>query len=265
MTLAQTLPRAWNIFWQHKHLLLLVLILEAAFFVSVVKLHYTFFVPTSEAALRATEAMQQEFEKTPNEELHLLDETLSQNAEFMASYYVLVENIVYFLLGTLALWILFRGPIWYLSHRAVRPAPFLHFMAKFAGMTLFWTAVFIAAIFGYSLAQGSTSTVLPIVSSTTASIIFVFVLALITYFQQLSYALLTDNKTFKNTFIFGTKYWKKAVPVWIVSALITFIALTFPMNWVHSLPQASLALYALVTVPALQLARTTLIVPWSRK
>lgn len=265
MILTQTLPKAWNLFWKHKHLLLLVLILEAAFFVSVVRLHYSFFVPTSEAALRATEAMQKEFENTPNEELHLLDETLSQNPEFMASYFVLVENIIYFLLGTLLLWIVFRGPLWYLSHRSVRETPFLRFMAKFAGMTLFWAATIALAVLGYSIIEGSTATILPIVSSTTASALFIALLLVIFYFQQLSYALLTEKQTFKNTFIFGIKQWKKAVPVWIVSSLITFIALTLPMNWVQSLPQASLALYALLSVPALDFARVNMIVPWSKK
>lgn len=265
MTLTQTLPKAWNIFLKQKHLLLLVLILEAAFFMSVVGLHYKFFLPTSEAALRAAEAMQKEFEQTPNEELHLLDETLSQNEQFMNNYLVLVENIGYFLLGTLILWILFRGPLWYLSHRAVRDTPFVRFFAKFAGITLAWAFIFTLVVVLYSVLSGSTATILPIVSGTTASLLFVFVLLIATYFQQLSYALLADKQTFKNTFISGTKHWKKAAPTWIVSGLITFVALTFPMNWVQTVPQASLALYALVSVPLLHFARINLIVPWQKK
>lgn len=242
----------------------MILLLEAIFFISVLYLHYHFFIPSADAALRAGEVMQEEIQQKTDAELYTLDQTLSENDAFMTEYLRLLENIAYFFLGILGITLLARGPIWYLSHSLVHPVSLKRTWLKFIGLTLVWFVFLIAALLVYSVLEGSTTTILPVVSSRTASALFIIATAIIAYLAQTSYALLSHDQTFKNTFLFAFKQAKKAGPAWLVSALITFVALTLPLNWIIR-PPIALAVYAAISIPLLHFARINLIVPWSKK
>ncbi len=261
MILSTTLPRAWKAFVNNKRYLLLMILIEFVFLFTLVKLHYTFFQPSAEAATRAGDVLSQEVAKLPQTEMYKLETILGQNEEFMKAYRDLLKNIGTFILGMLVAWIVFRAPLWYLSHKSIyKKMPLGKSWLKFTLLSLFWFII-IAIAFGiYSIATGSTATILPLVSSTSTSIIMLIFFAAIYYFSQVSYALIPAQQTFKKTFIFGIKHAKTILPAFITNAIITFIALTLPFNFIETKPLLSLAIILVITIPALAFTRLHMIV-----
>ncbi|MBI4145860.1 hypothetical protein HY489_00825 [Candidatus Woesearchaeota archaeon] len=261
--LSQTLPKAWTLFAKNKKLLVLAVLIELLFVFSLVYVHYTFFLPTTDAALKAGKVMQEALTDLPESEVYQLDSLLADNPEFMASYYVLLENILYFLLSCLLLGIVFKGLLWWLANGCVKKTDLRKYWLKFAGLSVFWFFMFMLALLLYGWLTGGSATILPVTSSTTASVLFIVLLAVILYFAQVSFALAAESNTFKNTFLLGIQ--KRRVLVFTVNLLVTFVALTLPLNWLTTLPLLSLAIAILISFPALHFARIHMVVAWNDK
>jgi hypothetical protein len=189
-----------------------------------------------------------------------------ENEEFMMEYKVLATSMILFLLSTFAAWLVFKTPVWYFSHKSILPKmPFGIHVLKFCLMSLFWFFTTLMAIIIYSAATGSTATIIPIVSSTGASLLMWIVLLAIFYFSQISFALIPAQQTFKKTFDYGTKHVTTILPAFIVNTLITFIVLTLPYNWAQTMPLLTLAIILFITIPALAFARLHMIVAtWTK-
>jgi len=261
MTLSQTLPKAWTAFTENKKYLLFIILIEFVFLFLLTQAHLYFFVPSAEAATMAGEAMSKQVEAMPETELYQLETKLAESKEFMVAYRLLLTYIIYFILSILALFIVFRTPLWYLSHKSIyKKMPFKPVMIKFPLMTLFWFAIICVAFVIYSIATGSTATILPLVSSDTATFLMLIILLAVFYFSQISFALIPAQQTFKKTFTYGVKHAKSIIPAFLVNASITFIVLSLPFNWIATMPLLSLAIILIITIPALAFARLHMIV-----
>jgi len=267
MILNKTLPKAWKAFTHNKRYLLIIILLEFIFLFALTQIHLYYFAPSAEAATRAGEIMAQEIAKIPQAEIYELENILLENEDFKRAYRDLLTSMAYFILSFFALWVVFRGPIWYLSHKSIlKKVPVGTTILKFALMSIFWFLITVIVFIIYSVATGSTATILPIVSSTLASFTMFVVFAAIWYFTTISYALIPAQQTFKKTFILGTKHVATLLQAFTVNAVIIFIALTLPFNWIETQPLLSLAIILFITIPALAFARLHIIVAtWSRK
>jgi len=261
MTLTQTLPRAWKAFTNNKRYLLLTILLEFVFLFALTQLHLAFFTPSAEAATKLGEIMMKEIEKLPESEIYQLESILVENEEFMQTYRILLGYIGFFLVSILAAWIIFKAPIWHLSHKSIlKKIPLTTTWLKFSLLSLFWFVILCIAFVIYSLATGATATLLPLVSSTTTTITMLIVFLAIYYFSQISFALIPATQTFKKTFILGIKHAKTILPAFIVNAIITFVVLTLPFNWITTKPLLSLAIMLVITIPALAFTRLHIII-----
>ncbi len=261
MILATTLPRAWKAFTNNKRYLILAMLFEFIFLFVLTQISFTFFEPSAQAVQRAGEIMSAEIEKLPETELYQLDAILLENKEFMQEYKILITSILFFLISMFAAWLVFKTPVWYFSHKSIlSKIPFGTHALKFSLISLFWFFILIAAFSIYSIATGSTATILPIISSTGASITMWIALLAIYYFSQISFALIPAQQNFKKTFDYGIKHARTIFPAFIINALITFIALTLPYNWAETMPLLTLAIILFITIPALAFARVHMIV-----
>jgi len=264
--LTQTLPKAWTAFTENKKYLLFIILIEFVFLFLLTQAHLYFFVPSAQAATMAGEAMSKQVEAMPETELYQLETKLGENKEFMAAYRLLLNYIIYFILSILGLFIVFRTPLWYLSHKSILKKMPFKTMIKFPLLALFWFAILCAAFIIYSIATGSTATILPLVSSDTATFLMSAVFFAVYYFSQISFALIPAQQTFKKTFVYGAKHARTILPAFLVNAIITFIALSLPFNWITTTPLLSLAIILIITIPALAFARLHMITAtWYRK
>ncbi len=266
MILTQTLPKAWKAFTNNKRYLILAMLFEFIFLFVLVQISFAFFEPSAQAVQRAGEIMQQEIEKIPEAELYQLDSILMENEEFMIEYKTLITSILLFLISTFAAWLVFKLPVWYFSHKSIlKTIPFSIHALKFCLLSLFWFITILASFTVYSIATGSTATLIPIISSAGATITMYIALLAIFYFAQISFALIPAQQTFKKTFTYGVKHVATILPAFIVNALITFIVLTLPYNWAETIPLLTLAIILFITIPALAFARVHMIVAtWAK-
>jgi hypothetical protein len=266
MTLSQTLPKAWLAFKENKKYLIWIILIEFIFLFALTQIHLMYFVPSAEAAAKAGEILATEVQDLPETELYQLEGTLAQNEEFMIVYNELLAYMGFFIVSLFLAFIVFRTPLWYISHKIIyAKMPFKTVLWKFPLLALFWFIVLTVAFSIYSIATGSTTTILPIVSPFWVTIAMYIIFLAIFYFSQISFALIPSQQTFKNTFIYGTKHAKTIIPAFLVNSIITFIVCTLPFNWIASKPLIGLAIILLITIPALAFARLHMIIAtWSK-
>ncbi len=260
MILTTTLPRAWKAFTENKRYLLLILLFEFIFLFVLAQIHLAILMPSSETIERVQNIMAEEMQKLPETELYQLESVLMNNEEFMMQYKIVLTSITYFILALLAAWIAFKAPVWHLSHKSIlKNMPLGTSILKFSLLSVFWFVLLFASFVIYRISTGS-QTVLPLVSSTTASLIMIIVALVIYYFSQVSFALIPAQQTFKKTFVFGIKHASTILPAFLINTIITFIVLSLPFNWIETMPLLSLAIILFVTIPALAFTRLHLII-----
>lgn len=259
--ITKTLPKTWTAFKKGKRYLIPIVLLEFFFLFALVQLHFSFFMPSSDAATRAGDIMVQELDQLPDSQIYQLEQNLQQNPEFMAAYHELLTFIAFFVVTMFLAWILFRTPIWWLAHKTIHnKTPFNTSLLKFPLLSLFWFIALLLLLFIYSTLTGSTATILPFSTSLGSTILVSILFAAILYFASISFALIPSQQTFKNTFIYGTKYWKTIVPAFLINTVILFVALTLPFNFIEQHALLSLGIILFITIPALAYCRLHLIV-----
>jgi len=266
MTLTTTLPKAWNAFITNKRYVLLTILFEFIFLFVVTQIHLSLFIPAAGALDNVGKIISAEMEKLPETEVYQLDTVLRQNPEFTTQYQLLLTYLIFFVLSMLAAWIIFKSPVWYLSHKTIlKKMPLGTHLLKFTLLSLFWFAIIITALVIYGAMAENANTLLPSATSIATTIITYLIFLAIFYFAQISFAIIPAQQTFKNTFNYGIHHTKTILPAFIVNALITFIVLTLPFNWIETQPLISLAIIVIITIPALAFARLHMIVAtWSK-
>ncbi len=272
MILSTTLPRAWKAFTENKRYLIFAMLFEFVLFFSIFYATATIFVPTMEAYNEVQTIMNQELEKLPETELYQLENVIQKNEEFLSKYKIFFTYIIFFFIIIYALTTIFKLPLWYFSHKSIlKKMPFGTTAMKFVLLCLFWFIVFCASFLIYSMATGSTETVIPLISSPAATLTMYIIFIAIWYFSQISFALIPAQQTFKKTFVYGIKHAKTILPAFIVNAIITFIVFSLPFNWTSIAPKIGiepgtltfvlllLAIIIFTTAPALAFARIHMI------
>ena len=261
MILNTTLTRAWKAFTQNKRYLLLIVLFEFIFLFAATQVHLAFFMPSAEAATRAGEVMAEEVAKLPVSEIYQLESILVQNQEFMQAYRELLQHLGFFILSMLVIWMIFKAPVWYLAHKSIlKKISLATSLLKFSLLSLFWFIVMCIVFTIYSVATGSTATVLPLMGSTAATFTVLLIFLIVLYFAQVSFALIPSQQTFKKTFVLGVKHARTILPAFIVNAIISFIVISLPFNWIKELPLLALAIILFITIPALAFTRLHIII-----
>jgi len=268
MILTKTLPNAWNLFVKHKQYLILFVLLDFVFLFFTAQAHLTYFIPTADAANRAGEIITQELQTLQMTDAYQLDAILMQNSQFKQAYHDLLQGIIYFFITMFIIWIVIRSAIWHISYKIIhKKTNWKTNVLKFALFSLFWFVVVAIVFVLYSISTGSTATLLPIVGNPLISILMIALFVLIYYFSQISFALVPVQQSFNKTFAYGVKYAKKFVPVALINAIIVFLALSLPLNWLQTYPIISLAIIIIISIPALAFARVHIIgaTEWVKK
>src|SRR3989344_1483478 len=194
--ISKTLPKTWKLFVKHKNYLIPIVILEALFLIALLILQLYFFVPSSEIAIKLGEIITKEAGDLSSSEIYNIDAKLKSNPEFMISYRLLLIYILLFLLGALAAWIILRSGVWFLAHKSAGiKQGFFRYAIKFKLITLFWFIMSAIILFAYSAISGSGETILPLFSPAFATTIIFIIMIVMIYFSQLSFALITQEKT----------------------------------------------------------------------
>ncbi|VVB81327.1 Uncharacterised protein [uncultured archaeon] len=248
------IANAWNALIHNKKYLLLTILLEIIFLFGLVQLHFVFFTPTLEVTNKMMSAMSTTVSALADSEVYQLETRLQENTEFMTAYHELLKYLAYFLLSVLAIWMLFRGPVWWLSHKMIyKKMSFTNTWLKFSLLSIFWFAILIASFFIYSIVQGTTF-------NTALTIIMAAVCLAILYFGQISFALMPAQQTFKSTFVYGARYARTILPAFAVNLIITGIAVLLPFTCIKTIPLLSVAIIILITIPGLAFARLHIII-----
>ena len=258
--ISQTLPKAWLAFTSNKKYLILTILFEFLFLFAVINSFFSFFIPTAEAFDKVNQAMQEQMADLQESELYELEGRLLTDDEFMVAYHSLFVMIVLFIVSVFVSWLVFRTPVWYLSLKSIlKKMPLKTVIKKFVLLNLFWFVLLILSFGLYSLATGSTTTIIPVVSSSGASLVFIALFLVISYFSSISFALIPAQHTFRKTFIEGVKHAKVIIPAFLFNALIVFIVCTLPFNWIQTRPLLSLAIILFISIPSLAFARLHII------
>lgn len=250
-----TITKSWKAFVSNKKLIILAVLADLVFVIVLTQLHYEIFSKASEHAIKLT-TMIGEQAKIIAETENITDTSILSSPEFMTEYNQLLKYICLFVLGALLAWTACKGIVWFIAHKVAEKKPHTGwFIIKFAGITLLWLlGLIITIIISINLLDYATTTVFPLIGIKMANIITMLLIWALAYFVYTSYALV-PHRVFTQTFIIGTKQWKKLLPVHLLSTIITLIATLIPSLLMKAKPYLPLVFGILLSLPALAWTR----------
>lgn len=255
MNFFDTIAKAWKQFASHKRLLPLIVLVDILFLYGLTRLHYEVFNRASVYAIKLSAMMSEQVQAIGASE-GLPELAVLSSPEFAGAYHALIKYVAIFFAGSFLIWLVGKGIVWLLAHKsAEKKTPLAPFAAKFAGMTLFWCAAFLALIvlvvnlFDYTLFG-----VFPLIGKASANVLVVGMFWALAYFVSISYALV-PQRVFRNTFVLGFQRWKELLPVHTICSLVFFVATTVPISLVKLNMWLSLAFIVFIALP---------MVAWSR-
>ena len=258
MTLTQNLSKTWKRLFKVKKFFWLAVLFDLLFFVALSQVYWVFFTPATEAALQASDFIQQEMEKlAETTDLTELNEMVMQNPEFVAAYHKLLELAGLFLLVSLIAWIVFKSFAWYFSYQNVKKVKLKKFFLNFLIRSIFWFFALIFYLFFMFWVLGKLTFAQTTGISALSTILWAGFFALL-YFAQLSLASIPQK--FKNAFILGVKYARKLVFVYVFNLLLVIALLALSFYAVKFSPYAGFAIFFILFLPSLAFTRTNLLV-----
>jgi hypothetical protein len=250
-----TITKSWKAFVSNKKLILLAVLVDLVFVIALAQLHYEVFSKASEHAVKLTTMIGAQAQQIADTE-NITDMSIISSQEFMAEYNLLLKYIGWFLLGTLAAWLVCKGVLWFIAHIVAEKKPHSGwFVLNFAGITLIWlVGLIILTIFSLNLLDYATTTVFPLIGIKAANIIAMLLFWALLYFVYTSYALV-PHKVFTQTFAIGLKQWKQLLPVHLLSTIITLLAIGIPGILMKYSPYFPLLFGIIISLPALAWTR----------
>src|SRR3989338_4062567 len=153
------LVSAWRTFRNSKRQIALTILLQFAFIVILAWASIEILPKVPESALHMSEILTEQSNLIPPEEAYRLEEVLSQNPDFMAALHETIKVLFVLLAIIIASAILLIMPCWFLAHQSVKKTD-LSILFKLFGLGIFWTVIFGIVFLFYSVASGSTQTIL---------------------------------------------------------------------------------------------------------
>lgn len=250
-----TLPKAWKAF-KNWHTLGAI-VCDAFFFFAIITVLSQFVIPGAALGEQLSTIIAEEANKLGESNILQLESTLMANEDFVSAYRLLQLYLFVFIPGILlVLLLIFKTPIWWLTHSSIlKKMPFATTALKAPLLTLFWFAIFAASYFIYSISTGS-SFIIPLGSTILSNILFGALLLLISYFMPISFALIPAQQTFKKTFSNGIHYAKKLIPAYLVNTLLTFIAVSTPLLLLfNAKPLFGIIAIIIISLPVIHFTR----------
>lgn len=264
-TLAQittNLANAWNTFTHSKRQIALTILLQFIFIAILAWASIEILPRIPESALQMGEILTAQSQSIQPEEAYKLEEMLSQNPQFMEALEQTIKSLLLLLSIIIASYILFIMPCWFLAHQSVKKTK-ISVLFKLFGLGILWAFVLGIMFVIYSVASGSTQTILPLSSSGVATAVMVVLIVLVKYLAIGSFA--AADQKFKNMFSMCIKNAKTFIPALLINALLIFVAGSFGVLWWFDSPTTALVLFLVLLFPVLAFTRIHLIHSWYKQ
>jgi len=245
-----------KIFAKSKRQIFLILLLQFAFLAILAWSSIEILPRIPEAALQMGDVLTQQSQSLQPEDAYKLEEMLGQNEQFMQALQQTVKALLTLVAIIAASWIILIMPCWYLAHTSVKKTP-IKVLFRLFGLGIFWSIVLGVIFVIYSIASGSTQTLLPLSSSGMTTTIMIVVLAVVVYVSHVTFA--AADQKFKKMFSICITHAKTTVPAVLINTLLIFVAGSFGVLWWFDNPTVSLVLLICLLFPVCAFTRMHLI------
>jgi hypothetical protein len=252
-----TITKSWNAFVSHKWLMVIAVVIDIVFLISVNQMNYALLNRANEYSQTLTTMLGEQAQAIADANT-LEPPAVLQSDEFTAAYRQLLKFIGFFFAGILLSWIVCKGSVWFLAHKSAKEKPVdaKLFATKFIGMTLFWFGGFlILTIVAMNIIDYALMGALPLFSTKTANVIVAIIFWAYSYFVFISYALVPHN-VFKQTFTLGITQWKEMLPAHVLGTIVLALSITIPFLLVRISVYLIPVFALLVALPAIAWTRT---------
>ncbi len=241
------LEPSWKLFVKHKRFVALAVIFDLIFYYYLILLHGNIFKVIAVKLKPLNAQMQQAYAAGGAQSMEAF---LATNAEMIATFQGVVQDLALFLLGFFGLWLVFKGANWYLANHTIKKTNLLPFAKRFIGLSIIWLLFFVLlVIISLALIKHATGP-LPVFSEPVARYMGMGLIWLMGYFMYLSYV-----QKGLQCFAFGWKHLKKIFPAYVVASLIFFVASSTTISLAQLHRIGALAFIAFVSLPALAFSR----------
>ena len=254
--ITSNIASARQTFTNSKRQIFLIILLQFIFLAILVWSSIEILPKIPEAALQMGDILAQQSQSLQPEEAYKLEEMLGQNAQFMEALQATIKAFLTLVAIIAASWIILIMPCWYLAHTSVKKTP-IKVLFKLFGLGIFWSIVLGLIFVLYSIASGSTATILPLTSAGATTTIMILVLALVVYVSHVTFA--AADQKFKKMFSICITHAKTLVPAVLINGLLIFVAGSFGVLWWFDNPTVALVLLICLLFPVCAFTRMHLI------
>lgn len=238
------LKHTWSLLLENKLFLVLFVIFDIAFFVSLIYSQSIIYPVLGDYSAKLFSVVERESKGLNESNLSNLDSILSQNAEFIDNYRSFLKYFSYLVLSFFLIFVVFQGINWFLAHKIVRRE---FSIPKFALWFFLWCIMWLVSIVFIQ-------SVIISLGSNSAFAMAVAFLAIF-YFGAISFASINILK-FREMFVFAVRNWEKLIK-YLSFIFLGLIFLSFISYYLVSLNYLAGILFSiLITIPFMAFART---------
>jgi hypothetical protein len=241
----------WQIFWQNKNQLPVIVISDLIFYYLFIELGSYVVFHLSQIAEKLMSMFGDIGENIGTE--------VMQNAQVITQYKEVTKLIWLFFGGTILIWIIFKGISWYQTHIiSGNKVKVKDFFLKFLILSVFWYVLGIICIMivGYVnyllfLTQSANNTKL--------AFLMLGLVLIVAYFGAISYCLPNKTKIIRTSFIIGVKKFKQILPSYLICLFV--YALSMALVYTLFIRNVYIALVAIIVIilPAIQYTRILMV------
>ena len=260
MKIKKELKENWKLFWKHKNIIPLVVLFEVLFAWFLITIHINILTKLYDSIDFVTSIMQEKMSALGSTNAPSIGLELLKDNQFSYHYNLILQNIGYFFLISIGLFIIFKGLNWYVARRLFVKIKLKDYAKQFIPLTLFWAFVLmLLAFLTIYLSSKVRFDLWTILSSNSVIYIFWILVFFMIYFAIVSYSLIPVRGVFKKTFHVGYKHWKTLLPVYVLNCLLGFVAFVFAFMFMRIRPFLALAIFVFLVFPVVHFTRLFII------
>ncbi len=211
--LLEHLKQSLNLLLKNKLLLALFIIVDVAFFASLVYVQTNLYFSLGEYSSKLFETIKETTALNLTNASEI-DAVLAQNVEFMKNYNQFIKYFTYLILSFLGLFAVFQGINWFIAHKIVNEK---FSVLKFTWQFLFWTLFWFLALVALQI--------LLVSSGGSAGLFMALGTLAVIYFGTVSFARIGQQSFFKQTFRTAIDNWRELTQAVAISFFGSVIVL----------------------------------------
>ncbi len=196
------LNHVWEIFFSHKFLVLLCILLDALLITGFFYINFQLFLQAQKDVAEISSILQEKTKDINPENAQNFDAFLLADKRFKSVYKSLVSILLLFLTLAFLMTAVLNGLSFFIAKKMAEKTSFLQYFPRFLLLSVFWFLLFLLFIYlRILLTDYTVFHPFPLFTQTFVNMLFAIALIFLAYLSAISVSLAPSKKYFRNAFL----------------------------------------------------------------